>query len=147
MLKDRQWKKVWAPLFFLCYVLSCWKMHISALLIENFPREYGWWSWAKETFSRATHGWGKIALQTCSDLSEPVRTCPQYNDHVCSSRHVIFCTFECSYSSVLRPIQLKLHLLTRLIESVPMVYRLWRSKIVDPSRSPCLKTIDRKLRS
>ena len=39
---------------------------------------------------------------------------------------VIFCTFECSYSSVLRPILMKLHILTRLIESFPKVYRLLR---------------------
>ena len=59
---------------------------------------------------------------TCPDLSGPT-----YNsDHVRSSRNVIFCTFERSYSSVLRPIPLKLHILTRLIESFSMVYELWR---------------------
>ena len=30
--------------------------------------------WAKFG-QRATHGWGKIGLHTCSDLSKPVRTC------------------------------------------------------------------------
>ena len=54
--------------------------------------------------------------------------------------------FECSYSSVLHPILLKLHILTRLIESFPKVYGLWSciEKNVDPSRSPCLKIVDRK---
>ena len=43
------------------------------------------------------------------------------------ARHaVIFCTFEGSYSLVLRPILVKLHILTRLIESFPMVYELRR---------------------
>ena len=41
-------------------------------------------------------------------------------------RAVIFCTFERSYPSALRPILLKLHILTRLIESFSMVYELWR---------------------
>ena len=83
------------------------------------------WGWA-EFEERGSHGWGKIALHSCSDLSKPVRTCPQYNDHVRSSRSPFFCTFESSYSSILRPILLKLHILTRLMESFSMVYKLWR---------------------
>ena len=67
----------------------------------------------------------KIVLHTCSNLSKPVQTYSQYSDHVCSSRNVVFCTFECCYSSVLRPILVKLHILTSLIESFPMVYGLW----------------------
>ena len=35
-------------------------------------------------------------------------------------RTVISCTFECSYSSVLRPILMKLHISTRLIDSFPL---------------------------
>ena len=54
-----------------------------------------------------------------------VRTYQQYSDHVRSSRNVIFGTFNCSYSSALRTILLKLHMLTRLIESFPMMHRLW----------------------
>ena len=50
---------------------------------------------------------------------------PYYSDHVRLSHNVIFCTFECSYSSVLRRILLKLHILTRLIESFPTLYGLW----------------------
>ena len=61
---------------------------------------------------------------TCPNLSEPALTSPQYSDHVRSSHNVIFCTFECSYSSVLRRILVKLHILTRLMESFPMVYEL-----------------------
>ena len=83
------------------------------------------WGWAKFE-ERGTHGWGKIVLHTFSDLSRLVWTYAQYSDHVCSSRNVIFCTFERSYSSVLFAILVKLHILTRLIESFPMVYELWR---------------------
>ena len=84
------------------------------------------WGWAKFE-ERGSHGWGKIALHTCSDLPRLVRTYAQHSDHVRSSRSVIFCTFERSCSSVLRrPILLKLHILTRLIESLSMVYELWR---------------------
>ena len=82
------------------------------------------WGWAKFE-ERGTRGWGKIVLHTCYDLSRLVRTYPQYSDHVRSSRNVIFCTFEHSYSSVLRPILLKLHVLTRLIDSFPMVHGSW----------------------
>ena len=50
---------------------------------------------------------------------------PYCSDHVRSSHDVIFCTFECSSSSVLCRILLKLHILTRLIESFPTLYSLW----------------------
>ena len=66
------------------------------------------------------------AVLTCPNLSEPVWTSPQYSDHVRPSRNVIFCTFECFYSSVLRRILVKLHILTRLMKSFPMAYGLWR---------------------
>ena len=82
------------------------------------------WGWAKFE-ERGTHCWGKIVLHTCSDLYRLVRTYAQYRDHVRSSRNVIFCTFERSYSSVLRPVLLKLHILTRLIDSFPMVNGSW----------------------
>ena len=55
-------------------------------------------------------------VQTSPDL------CTQYSDHVGSYSNVIFCTFERSYSSVLRPILVKLHILTRLIDSFPLPY-------------------------
>ena len=83
------------------------------------------WGWAKFEV-RWAHSGGKIVLHTCSDLSRLVRTYAQYSDHVRSSGNVIFCAFERSYSSVLRPILVKLHIVTRLIESFLMVYGLWR---------------------
>ena len=90
---------------------------LSEVRLENCTQVWGWAKFGQ----RATHGWGKIALHTCSNLSKLVLTSPQYSDHVRPSRNVIFCTFKCSYSSVLRRILVKLHILIRLIESFPMV--------------------------
>ena len=62
-------------------------------------------------------------VQTCPNLSEPVRnTVAMYGP----SHDVFFSTFGISYSSVLRPSLVKLHILTRLMKSFPMVYELWR---------------------
>ena len=82
------------------------------------------WGWTKFE-ERGSHGWGKITLHTCSDLPRLVQTYGQYSDHVRSSCDVIFCTFERSYSSVLRPILVKLDIFTRLMDSFPMVHRSW----------------------
>ena len=87
------------------------------------------------------------SVQRCrNSITKPVRTCPQYSDHVRSLRNAFFCTFECSYSSALRSILLKLHTLTRLIESFPTVCGLWSCIEIEMSiplyRS--LETVDRK---
>ena len=50
--------------------------------------------------------------QTCPNLSTIQWPCML-------SAQCLFCTFECSYSSVLRPILLKLHISAQLIESFP----------------------------
>ena len=60
--------------------------------------------------------WWQSVLICRNSITKPVRTCRQYSDHVRSSHNVNFCTFESSYSSVLRPILLKLQILTCLIE-------------------------------
>ena len=75
------------------------KLHIFAQLIESYPTVHG--------------------LSSCVEKYIDRSGSPYYSDHVRSSRNVILCTFESSYSSVLRPILLKLHVLTRLIESFP----------------------------
>ena len=91
-------------------------------------------------------------VQTCSELFTPVPTCshlftPQWLSTLfaqwqflvefspCESCYFstmyahraisFFCTFKGSYWPVLRPILVKLHILTRLIELFPMVYGLW----------------------
>ena len=88
--------------------------------------------WGQAKFGeRATHGRRKIVLHTSSDLSKPVRTCPNLSEPVHNTVTMyarramsFFCTFECSYSSVLRPILPNIHILTCLIESFPIVYGL-----------------------
>ena len=72
--------------------------------------------------SRSYTRWCRVGLERCGgqNLFEPVRN--TVSDHVRPSRNVIFCTLECSYSLVLRRFLLKLHILTRLIKSFPMVY-------------------------
>ena len=95
---------------------------LSEVWLENYTQD---WEWAKFE-ERGTHGWGKIVLHTCFDLSILVRTYPQHSDQVRSSHNVNFCPFECSCSSVLRRTLLKLYVLTHLIKSFPMVHGLWR---------------------
>ena len=94
----------------------------SEVQLENCAQLWGWAKFGE----LATHGWGKIVLHTCFDLLKAVKTCSQYCDHVRSSRNIIYCTFECSYFSVLRPVLLKLHILSRLIESFTKAYGLKR---------------------
>ena len=104
----------------------------SEVRLENCTQVWGWAKFKE----RGTYGWGKIVLHTCSDLSRLVGTCLNQSatsDRVRSSRNVIFCTFECSYSSVLRPILLKMHILTRLIESFPTVHGLWKCVEIEMS--------------
>ena len=68
--------------------------------------------------NRASHLFWLV--QTCPNLSKPVHN----TVIVYARRAVIFCTFESSCSSVLRPILPKLHSFTRLIKSFPTVYGL-----------------------
>ena len=103
------------------------------------------WGWAKFE-ERGTHGWVKIVLHTCSDLFRLVRT---HNTVTMYARLAMsfFCTFERSYSSVLRPILVKLHILTRLIDSFPMVHGSWswiEIEMLFPLEAHALKAIDRK---
>ena len=91
---------------------------------KGFWKVYEWDSFVEgqaKFGERATHRLGKTVLHKNINPSGS----PYYSDHVRSSHNVIFCTFECSYSSVLRCILLKLHILTRLIESFPTLYGLW----------------------
>ena len=59
---------------------------------------------------------------TCPNLSKPVH----HTVTMCDCPTIsFFYTFEFFFSSVLRLILLKLHILTRLIESFQTVYGLW----------------------
>ena len=67
------------------------KLHIFAHLIDSYPPVHG--------------------LSSCVEKKniDPSGS-PYYSDHVHSSHNVLFCNFKCSYSSVLRRIQLNLHI-------------------------------------
>ena len=82
------------------------KLHIFAHLIQTYTTVYG--------------------LSSCIEIKLLIPLAAHTTVTMYASRPVIFCTFEGSYSSVLRPILLKLHILTRLTESFPKVYGLWR---------------------
>ena len=92
--------------------------------------------------------WSLVVI--CAEMSKKHdQTCPNLLtiQWQCTlSSQCLFCTFECSYSSVLRPILLKLHTLIRLIESFPTVDGLWSCIEIEMSiplyRS--LETVDRK---
>ena len=100
------------------------------------------WGWAKFG-QRATHGWGKIALHTCSDCLNqcaiqwpctPVRQC-----HFFHFQMLIFFGLTSSPGEIAcynSP--------NGELSNGVQVMALYWSKIGDPSRSPCLKTIDRK---
>ena len=84
------------------------KLHIFAHRIESYPTMHG--------------------LSSCTEikLSIPLAAHTTVTMYARRAVSFFFCTFECSYSSVLHPILLKLHLLTHLIESFPTLYGLWR---------------------
>ena len=105
--------------------------------------------WAKFGQS-ATHGWGKIALHTCSELSKLVRSClnqsaiqwpctPVEQCHVLHFRMLLFFCLT-SYPAEIAYLNSPNGELSYGVR----VMALYWSKIVDPSRSPCLKTIQRK---
>ena len=81
------------------------KLHIFAHLIKSYPTVHG--------------------LSSCVEKKISIPLVAHTTVTMYARRTVIFSTFECSYSSVLRRILLKLHILTRLIESFPTLYSLW----------------------
>ena len=71
--------------------------------------------------------WSLVAIRA-EMLEQHDQTCPNLSTihwPCMLSAQCLFCTSECSYFSVLRPILLKLHILTRLIESFARTYRSW----------------------
>ena len=104
------------------------------------------WGWAIFE-ERGTHGWGKIVLHTCSDLSRLVLTCAQQSDHVGSSRNVIFLHFRTLLFFSLRSYPGEIAYFNwpnRQLSNGAGVMELYWNRNVDPSRSPCLKAIHRK---
>ena len=74
------------------------KLHIWAHLIESYPTVYG--------------------LRSCIERKMSIPQAAYITVTIDARRAVIFCTFESSYSSVLRPILLKLHILTHLMREL-----------------------------
>ena len=104
--------------------VEAWRRAVSTTSISLADRK-GLKKLSRQTFSACVKFGGNPCRDVETAWPKPVRTCPLYSDYVRSLRNTCFCTFECPYSSVLRPILLKLHTLTRLIESFPTVYGLW----------------------
>ena len=127
------------PLWRVCRILS-------EVQLENWTQVWGWVKFGQ----RATHGWGKIALHTCSDLSKLVGTwlnqsaiqwpcTPVAQCHFLHFRLLLFFGLT-SYSGEIAYFNSPNGELSNGVQ----VMELYWSKIVDPSRSPCLKTVQRK---
>ena len=123
----------------------------------------GWWSFERGTVRKlhaglgwakfgehATHGWGKIALHACSDLSKPVRTCPhlstiQWPCTLIALCHFLYFRMLLFFGLTSYPAEIAyLNSPNRELSNGVWFMVLYWSKIVDPSRSLCLKTVDRK---
>ena len=107
------------------------------------------WGWAK--FGQcATHGWGKIALHTCSDLSKPVQSCLnlstiQWPCTLVAQCHFLHFRMLFFFGLTSYPAEIAyFNSPSRELSNGVRVVLLYLSKIVDPSRSPCLKTVDKK---
>ena len=102
------------------------------------------WGWAKFE-ERGTHGWGKIVLHTCSDLSRLVWTYAQYSDYVRSSRcHFLHFRMLLFFSLTSYPGEIAyFNSPNRQLSNGARVMELYWNRNVDPS-SPCLNAIDRK---
>ena len=102
------------------------KLHIFAHLIESYSTVYG--------------------LSSCIEIIMSIRQAAHTTVTMYARRAVIFCIFECSYSSVLRPIPetAYFNLPNRELFSGVWVMELYWNRNVDPSRSPCFKIVIRK---
>ena len=116
----------------------------SEVRLENCTQVWGWAIFGQ----RATHGWGKIALHTCSDLSKPVRTClnqcaiqwpctPVEQCYFLHFRMLLFFGLR-SYPAEIAYFNSPNGELSNGVR----VMALYWSKIVEPSSSPCLKTVE-----
>ena len=119
----------------------------SEVLLENCTQVWGWAKFGQ----RETHGWGKIALHTCSDLFKLVRTCLSQSAIQWPCPPVARCDFLhfpmllffglTSYPAEIAYFNSPNGELSNGVR----VMALYWSKIVDHSGSPCLRTVQRKL--
>ena len=88
----------------------------------------------------------KIVLHSCSDLFRLVWTYAQYSDHVRSYRsHFLHFRTLLFFSLASYPGEIAyFNSPNQELSNGARVMELYRSRNVDPSRSPCLKAIDRK---
>ena len=118
----------------------------SEVRLENCKQVWGWAKFGQ----RASHGWGKIALHTFSDLSKLVRTCLNQSaiQWPCTPfAQCHFLLFEMLFFFGLTSYPGEIAYFNSPIGELSngvRVMALYWSKIVDPSRSPCLKTVQRK---
>ena len=103
-----------------------------------------WWAKFEEP---GTHRWQKIVLHTCSDLSRLVRTYVEYSDHVHSSRtHFLHFRTLLIFSLTSYPAEIAYFNSPNWeLSNGVWVMALYWSKTVDPSKSSCLKTVQKKV--
>ena len=109
------------------YVLSFWNCIFFAHLIESYT---------------TMHGLSSCVEKKCIDPSGS----PYYSDHVCLS-HVIFLHFRMPlfFSITSYPPEIAhFNSPNGELSNVARLMKLYWSKIVDPSRSPCLKIVNWK---
>ena len=102
--------------------------------------------WAKFE-ERATHGWGKIVHHNCSDLPRLVRTLRtiQWPCTLVLQCHFLHFRTLLFFGLTSYPAEIAYFNSPNweLFNGVRVMALYW-SKIVDPSRSPCLRTVQRK---
>ena len=115
--------------------------------VVAFRARYGWETahrfggWAKFE-ERATDGWGKIVLHTCSDLW--LRTI-QWPCTLVSQCHFLHFRTLLFFSLTYYPGEIAyFNSPNRQLSNGAWVMELFWNRNVDPSRSPCLKTVHRK---
>ena len=127
------WQKAVSTTFEGCKVLS-------KVRLENFTQVFGVGQIFEE---RATHGSGRIVLQTCSDLSKPLWTCPNLftiqwpctlvaQCHVLHFRRLLFFSLT-SYPAGIAYFSLP----NRELSNGVRLRELYWNRNANPSRSPC----------
>ena len=119
---------------------------LSEARLENCTQVWGWAKFGQ----RATHGWREKALHTYSDLSKPVRTylnlsTIQWPCTLVAQCHFLHFWMLLFFGLASYPAEIAyFNSPNRELSNGVRVMALYWSKIVDPSRSPCLQTIHRK---